>query len=316
MNASTVNNNNNGDSQNSFNGKEKRFSRINPRIKLFKPNQFGYSSIIRNPHAKLNQSSEKNKTHKDVDLDTRSSNQLKHGLSVDELEPVQSYKRRQFTVPNSQFRTTDSRTISRSTIFTNPYSRELRHAVKNIEEMQTFENSLLSIDIDGCLKENYHDITTSQTKNDTMLGSTNNTNNTISSDLILTFMALDDISKIESESFIKKKNVETNIVNDNNGGNIDAVSSDGSNSHNDVERIEVGYDDLSGIAQIMNNNFASTQSIQTSSDIQNQMEVLLNRGIFQSFESNDDVDNSHDVAVIVEDDNDNDNNYNYDYNTE
>ncbi|CAJ0760997.1 1757_t:CDS:1, partial [Entrophospora sp. SA101] len=58
------------------------------------------------------------------------------------------------------------------------------------------------------------------------------------------------------------------------------------------ERIEVGYDDLSGIAQIMNNNFASTQSIQTSSDIQNQMEVLLNRGIFQSFESNDDVDNS------------------------
>ncbi|CAJ0836935.1 6447_t:CDS:2, partial [Entrophospora sp. SA101] len=279
MNASTVNNNNNGDSQNSFNGKEKRFSRINPRIKLFKPNQFGYSSIIRNPHAKLNQSSEKNKTHKDVDLDTRSSNQLKHGLSVDELEPVQSYKRRQFTVPNSQFRTTDSRTISRSTIFTNPYSRELRHAVKNIEEMQTFENSLLSIDIDGCLKENYHDITTSQTKNDTMLGSTNNTNNTISSDLILTFMALDDISKIE-------------------------------------KRIEVGYDDLSGIAQIMNNNFASTQSIQTSSDIQNQMEVLLNRGIFQSFESNDDVDNSHDVAVIVEDDNDNDNNYNYDYNTE
>ncbi|CAJ0864251.1 15517_t:CDS:2, partial [Entrophospora sp. SA101] len=221
----------------------------------------------------------KNKTHKDVDLDTRSSNQLKHGLSVDELEPVQSYKRRQFTVPNSQFRTTDSRTISRSTIFTNPYSRELRHAVKNIEEMQTFENSLLSIDIDGCLKENYHDITTSQTKNDTMLGSTNNTNNTISSDLILTFMALDDISKIE-------------------------------------KRIEVGYDDLSGIAQIMNNNFASTQSIQTSSDIQNQMEVLLNRGIFQSFESNDDVDNSHDVAVIVEDDNDNDNNYNYDYNTE
>ncbi|CAJ0763058.1 19264_t:CDS:2, partial [Entrophospora sp. SA101] len=233
-----------------------------------------------------------NMQSEDVDLDTRSSNQLKHGLSVDELEPVQSYKRRQFTVPNSQFRTTDSRTISRSTIFTNPYSRELRHAVKNIEEMQTFENSLLSIDIDGCLKENYHDITTSQTKNDTMLGSTNNTNNTISSDLILTFMALDDISKIESESFIKKKNVETNIVNDNNGGNIDAVSSDGSNSHNDVERIEVGYDDLSGIAQIMNNNFASTQSIQTSSDIQNQMEVLLNRGIFQSFESNDDVDNS------------------------